>query len=109
LKQVDADGSTQFTDPVSVAIGAPDQLDLRTPFPNPGRNRITVQYAVPTQQPVSVVLYDVLGRRVRTIAQGPVEGRRERSVDVSGLSSGTYILRLRGREGVDTERLTVVK
>ncbi len=109
LKQVDADGSAQFSAPVTVAVGAPDQLSLEAPFPNPVRGRATVQYAVPSRQDVTVALFDVLGRRVRTLAQTKREGRHEQPLDVSDLSSGVYILRLQGEGGVDTQRLTVVK
>jgi len=109
LKQVDADGSTQLSDPVTVAMGPPDRLTLRAPFPNPVRGQATIRYAVPERQDVSLVLFDVLGRQVRTLTRSPQKGRHERQLDVSGLSSGAYILRLRGENSVETRRITVVK
>ncbi len=109
LKQVDANGSAQLIDEVTVRLGVPDRLTLRAPFPNPGRGAVTIRYAVPERQDVSLELYDVLGRRVRTLTRGPQDGRHERQLDTTGLSSGTYILRLRGKERVETRRMTVVK
>jgi glycosidase len=109
LTQVDADGTTEVADEVTVAVSPPEQLTLRAPAPNPVRQRATVQFAVPERQDVSLVLFDVLGRRVRTLTQGVKAGRHERQLDVSGLSSGLYVLRLRAGSSVQTQRVTVVK
>jgi len=109
LKQVDTDGTAHFTTPVTLAMGTPDQLTLRTPFPNPVRSQTTIRYAVPERQDVSLVLFDVMGRRVRTLTQSSQTGRHERRLDVSGLSSGLYLLRLRAGSSVQTQRVTVVK
>jgi glycosidase len=109
LKQVDTDGSARLTDAVSVRLGTPDRLTLRAPFPNPVRGQATIRYAVPERQDVSLELFDVMGRRVRTLTRSPQEGRHERQLDASGLSSGMYILRLRGTDRVETRRITVVK
>jgi len=85
------------------------QLRLQKPFPNPARSRATVRFAVPEQQDVSLKLYDVLGRQVRTVQQGNVQGRQELQVDLSGLPSDTYFLRLQAGGKAETRRLTVVR
>jgi hypothetical protein len=109
LKQVDLDGSTSFSKPV-ILRQTVDQVTLRAPFPNPVRDRATVQFAVPERQDVSLRLYDVLGRRVTTLVAGKqMEGRQEVQIDGAGLPSGTYFLRLRADGQVHTERVTVVR
>jgi hypothetical protein len=40
---------------------------------------------------------------------GTQAGRQERTLDVSGLSSGVYVLRLRSDGQVRTRKLTVVR
>ena len=52
-------------------------------------------------------LYDVLGRRVRTVSVKP--GPRTQRLDVSGLASGMYILRLTAEGAQQTRKLTVVR
>jgi hypothetical protein len=64
---------------------------------------------VPEPTDVTVRLYDVLGRRVRTVRRGTAEGRVEAQVDVSDLAAGVYFLRLRAGKETKTRRLTVVK
>jgi hypothetical protein len=108
LRQVDVDGSETLTDPVEIER-AVEQLELRKTFPNPASGQATVQFAVPGRQDVALRLYDVLGRQVRTVQQGALEGRQELQVDLSGLPSGTYFVRLRAEDHVRTQRLTVVR
>ena len=108
LRQVDVDGSETLTDPVEIER-AVEQLELRKTFPNPASGQATVQFAVPGRQDVALRLYDVLGRQVRTVQQGALEGRQELQVDLSGLPSGTYFVRLRAKDHVRTQRLTVVR
>jgi hypothetical protein len=58
---------------------------------------------------VTLRLYDVLGRRVATLAEGTHKGREETQLDASGLPSGVYFLRLQADARVETERFTVVR
>ena len=108
LRQVDLDGSETLTDPVQVERTV-RQLRLQKPFPNPARGRATVRFAVPERQNVSLELYDVLGRTVQTVAETEVEGRRELQVDLSGLPSGPYFLRLTANGQTRTQKLTIMR
>ena len=110
LKQVDLDGTTHLTDPVTIGRTV-QELKLLGTFPNPARTRATVRFAVPKDLPtdaVTIRLYDVLGRQVRTVAGDTDAGRHERQLDLSNLSSGVYFLRLRAGSTGKTRRLTVV-
>lgn len=49
------------------------------------------------------------GSTVRTVVRSERDGRHERQVDLSGLPSGTYFLRLRTAGGTQTQRLTVMQ
>jgi hypothetical protein len=46
---------------------------------------------------------------VQTVVQRQAEGRHEHTLDVSGLSSGVYVLRLQAGDQTRTRRLTVVR
>lgn len=112
LTQIDTDGSRQTADPIPVNRGGPDQLELRKTFPNPAQTHATVQYAVPEtieQDGVTLRLYDVMGRRVRTISVESEGGRQEQRIDVRDLASGVYVLRLDTGDMTETRRLTVVR
>jgi hypothetical protein len=108
LRQVGSDGSKSFTQPIAIDRGAVKELKLLGTYPNPARRQVTVRYKVPeTKEKVTLRIYDVLGRQVRTI-QGK-SGRHERRLDVSGLGSGVYFLRLRADGSTRTQKLTVVQ
>ena len=93
------------------AVEAPtDEVAATLTVTNPIRSAATVRYAVETSGVATVALYDVVGRRVAVLADGPV-GPQERTVrlDATGLASGVYVLRLQG-EGVMVSRtVTVVR
>jgi hypothetical protein len=84
-------------------------LQLKQTFPNPTSRQATVQFVVLDRREVSLRLYDTLGRQVRTLTDGNLEGRQEMQVDLSGLSSGTYFLRLDAEGQTETQQVTVVR
>jgi hypothetical protein len=108
LRQVDTDGSASLSETVTVqrAVRAAELLGT---YPNPAAQQATVRYAVPEKQEVSLRLYDVLGRRVRTVVNGKREGRHQRTLGVGSLPSGVYFLRLRSNGTVRTQKLKVVR
>lgn len=106
--RVDVDGSASLSDEVTVHR-AVEEVRLLGTFPNPARSQATIRYAVTEPQEVSLRLYDVLGRQVKTVVAQTKEGRHKTQMDVSGLSSGTYFLRLKTEDSVKTRRLTVVR
>ncbi|MFC1526849.1 FlgD immunoglobulin-like domain containing protein [Candidatus Latescibacterota bacterium] len=69
-------------------------------YPNPFNAEIAVPFALPTSGPVELVVYDILGRRVRKLADGPQspglhavtwDGRDEEGRQ---LATGIYLCRL---------------
>jgi hypothetical protein len=108
LKQVDTDGSVNYTDPVTVRR-TPKRVRLLGTYPNPAHQQVTVRYALPEQQAVTIRLYDVLGRQVRTLVRETQDGRHERRLDVDGLPSGVYFLRLQAEGETRTQKLTIVQ
>jgi hypothetical protein len=113
LRQVDVDGTGSLSDEVRVARGVVSRLEMLAAFPNPARTAATVRLAVPDAlgpaTDVQLALYDVLGRRVRAVSIGERRGRQEVHVDVNGLASGVYFLRLEAGGQNRTQRITVVR
>ncbi|MFB6230535.1 MAG: T9SS type A sorting domain-containing protein [Salinibacter sp.] len=111
LKQVDLDGSSSLTDPVSVDIRMQEAVSLKAPAPNPASGTATVSFAVKERAETTIRLYNSLGQRVRAVYEGtPQTGERQTArIDVGGLPSGTYFLRLRAGDQTRTQRLTVVR
>jgi hypothetical protein len=112
LRQIDLDGTATLSSAITIARAAPEALELLGTFPNPARTQATVQFALPSGaagEDVHLKLYDLLGRRVWQVRLAGKAGRHERQVDVSGLSSGLYFLRLTAGGETRTQRITVVR
>jgi hypothetical protein len=97
--------------PLKVAPrSVPDEFALSNSYPNPVSGQATIEYAVPEQSDVTVEVYDVLGRRVATLANGEKKaGEHSVRLDASDLSSGTYFYRMRAEDFTQTRRLVVVR
>jgi len=115
LRQVDRDGTATLSQVVRVEVGMAERARLAAPYPNPARSGAgaTVSFAVKEQAPVTVTLYDALGRQVRTLFEGTPEAggqMQQVRIETGSLSSGVYLVRLEGAGGVrETETLTIVQ
>lgn len=108
-----AGGETALlADVVEAEITLEDPYRLRA-YPNPAGAQMTVEGAVKERQHVRVQIYDVLGRRVTTVYDGPMAPNEVKRFTVQpgteGLSSGTYFLRMTGEQFQTTTRISVVR
>ena len=110
LRQVDVDGTATRSDTVAARVRLAEAATMQT-APNPVRTQATVSLRVRTEQTVTVHLYDVLGRQVRTVHEGPLAPDRAHTLRVNAgdLSSGLYLLRADGEHFQRTRRITVVR
>ena len=90
---------------------ASGSVDLTlTAAPNPVRGRLAVAFGAAEPAPVRASVFDVLGREVAVLADGPVEaGRHEVGLDTAAMPSGVYIVRVTVGDDVQTTQVTVVR
>ncbi|PSQ98744.1 MAG: hypothetical protein BRD51_02810, partial [Bacteroidetes bacterium SW_11_64_17] len=100
------DGSTETHGPVRVQVGLSERFVLSAPSPNPVRRQATVRVASREGESVRVVLYDALGRRVRTLHAGSLPAGQVKTLRLGtgSLASGRYFLRLIGPDGTARTR-----
>ncbi len=111
LKQLDADGRFSYSPITEVTVGLPQRVVLEPAWPNPFNPSTTLRFAVREAQPVQVILFDALGRRVRTLFDGAVPAGEMQTlrIDGSGLPSGVYFVRLTGAVETAMQRLTLLR
>ena len=87
------------------------EVTLADVYPNPATASARTSVTVASAQRVRAVLVDALGRTVRTVLDAEVPGGTAYSLDVDlgGLASGTYLLRVTGDSFATSRRLTVVR
>lgn len=84
-------------------------------FPNPSRETTQLQLALPRAQEVSVEVFDLAGRLVRQVADGPLAAGSHQLAwdgrDAAGrrAAAGVYFARIRTAEGDRTLKFTRIK
>jgi hypothetical protein len=79
--------------PVTGAL--PSRYDLDQNFPNPFNPSTVIGYRLPADARVSLIVYDVLGRKVATLVDGPMAaGSHTSRWDALSCGSGVYFARL---------------
>jgi hypothetical protein len=79
-------------------------------YPNPARGPATVSLVLARPQRVEVALFDVLGRRVARLHDGPLAaGPHALRLATAALPSGVYLLRLSGDGASVTRRIVVLR
>jgi photosystem II stability/assembly factor-like uncharacterized protein len=115
LKQIDFDGTFEYSNTIEVEIGTPTKFYLEQNFPNPFNPVTTIKFSIPavgTRLALSVQLkvYDVLGKEVATLVnEEKTEGSYEVDFNASDLASGIYYYELRSGEFVETKKMILLK
>ena len=88
----------------------PEVYSLGQNFPNPFNPTTVISYQLPVNTVVTLNVYDVLGREVKTIiSERQTAGAHSVTFDASSLASGVYFYRLQAGAFVETRKLIVMK
>ena len=109
LKQVDYDGSFEYSDIVEVDI-APIEFSLSQNYPNPFNPSTTINYSIPNAGIVTIKVYDVLGKEVATLVnEDKPAGNYEVEFNASDLPSGIYFYQLKSERFVEIKKMILLK
>ncbi len=88
----------------------PTKVSLDQNYPNPFNPSTTINFAVPERSQVQLAVFDMLGRNVAVLVNGPTPaGDYSLRFDASQLSSGVYIYRLQVENNILTKKMTLIK
>lgn len=65
-------------------------------FPNPTSEILTISFETAEAQNINLELVDVTGKIILSKNLGLIQGKRNESISLDGISAGTYILKLNG-------------
>ncbi len=86
------------------------EYDLSQNYPNPFNPSTTIRYAIPKDGMVTLKIYDILGREVKTLVNNfKTKGRYEVNFDASNLSSGLYIYEIKSGDYKASKKMTLIK
>lgn len=111
LKQIDFDGTIDYTDPLSVSLQAPVGLELSEAYPNPFNPQTQIELTVAQTQEIRVEAYNAQGQQVELLHEGVLEAHVSHTIrfDARSLPSGFYLIRATGSSETVTRMVTLVK
>jgi len=110
LKQIDNDGTFEYSDVVNVTVGVPVLFTLSQNYPNPFNPHTRIDYTLPEQQNVSLRVYSILGELVQELVnEVKPAGTYSVTFDASELPSGVYVYRLQTENFSANRKMTVLK
>ena len=111
---VNASASDNF--PIVTAVNneenniIPKSVTLYQNYPNPFNPTTIIRYALPKSSLVSITIYDILGREVKTLVdEVKSAGQHNVEFNANTLSSGIYFYTLRAGEIVQTHKMILLK
>jgi hypothetical protein len=88
----------------------PSEFALHPPYPNPFNPTTTFTFSLPRTSDLSLIIYNVEGRKAAVVAKGFYPGGLNRVVfDASDLSSGVYFVQLKTQGFSQTQKMVVLK
>lgn len=110
-------GSGDFVEQALADVSlVPEKFELSQNFPNPFNPSTSIRYGLPAEEKVTIRIFDLLGREVRTLVQGDLQksgyhvtswnGRDKNEVPVA---SGVYVYRIKAGEFSQSRKMILVK
>jgi len=110
LKQIDFDGSYEYSNEVLVDNLAPAVFTLEQNYPNPFNPSTKIKYSVPENGFVKLSVYNLVGEEVNELVNGQVNaGFYEIEFDASKLPSGIYLYRLTTGSFTNSKKMLLLK
>ena len=106
----DVDGIDIWPEAVDQTASRPFSLHLNNPAPNPVTVSASIGYGMPSPGHVELTVFDVTGRKVRTLISGEMDaGNYTYNWTPTDITSGVYFVRLTTPEGTLTRQAMVIR
>jgi subtilisin family serine protease len=114
IKQIDFDGTFEYSSAVVVEVYAPEKYTLAQNFPNPFNPATTIEFSIPQASNVKIEIYNIVGELVASLVNKTLDAGYHRiNFNAGSLPSGTYVYRLKaiGQNGIftDTKKMLLMK
>ncbi|MCX6158128.1 MAG: T9SS type A sorting domain-containing protein [Ignavibacteriae bacterium] len=115
LKQIDYNGNFEYHNLATIVdVALPTKFNLSQNYPNPFNPTTKIDFDLPFDSKVNIVLYDMTGREVKTLVnETRTAGYYTVQFNAADLSSGMYFYRIitksSGKDFVMTKKMMLVK
>ncbi|MFH0736138.1 MAG: T9SS type A sorting domain-containing protein [bacterium] len=110
LKQIDNDGSFEYSSVINVTVGTPANFELNQNYPNPFNPSTTINFTLPEASQIKLVVYNMLGQSVATLFDGAKEaGYHSVVFNAAGLTSGIYFYQIQSDNFNSVKKMILAK
>lgn len=109
LKQLDFDGTFEYSNVIEVSVIAPQEFALEQNFPNPFNPSTLINFSLKVDSEVSLKVFNLLGQEIATLVNGKLSaGSQQIEFRADNLSSGVYFYRIDAK-GIDGTNFSSTK
>jgi hypothetical protein len=116
LKQIDNNGNFEYYNLTTIIeVGVPKEFAISQNYPNPFNPVTKIDYDLPFDSRVRIVVYDMLGREVKVMMNSELKqaGYYTAELNATNLASGIYAYRMiangQGKDNIFTKKMAVIK
>lgn len=116
LKQIDNNGNFEYYNlSNTIEIGVPKNYALSQNYPNPFNPVTKIDFELPLDSRVRIIVYDMLGREVKVVMNSELKQAGYHTVEMNAvtLASGVYVYRMianaNGKDNIFTKKMVQIK
>jgi hypothetical protein len=110
LKQIDNDGSFEYSKVINVLTHVPKSFQLFQNFPNPFNPSTEISYSLKQEGFITIKIYDVLGNDLLTLVnEQKTAGVHSINFDANNFSSGIYFYEITAEAFSDRKKMLLIK
>lgn len=110
LKQIDFDGSIEYSPEIEVDVNGPTEFALYQNYPNPFNPSTTIKFELPKKADLIIAVYNSLGEKVAVAFKGELdEGYHQVEFYATSLPSGVYFYRLESEQFTAVKKMLLIK
>ena len=110
LKQVDFDGTFEYSNIIEIDINSVSEFTLNQNYPNPFNPSTKISFTIPQTANVKLSIYNAIGEKIAELMnEVKSAGTYDVDFNASELSSGIYLYRLEAGEFIQTRKMSLMK
>ncbi|MFH1195170.1 MAG: T9SS type A sorting domain-containing protein [bacterium] len=110
LKQIDIDGTYEYSQEITFEISKPATYSLSDNFPNPFNPSTNIVFSIPEKTNVKIKVFNLLGVEVKTLVDEFFEAGEHKVVfNAEALSSGVYLYNIKAGNFSETKKMILIR
>ncbi len=110
LKQIDYDGSYQYSNSINVSLINPLEFSLKQNYPNPFNPSTTISYSIASASDVNITVYNIIGKAITELVNSRQQaGTYNINFNAKDLSSGIYFAKISAGNFSKTIKMNLIK